>query len=245
MATTTTKPPRLAGSPYCNNCGYDLSNLTESSKCPECGRPLVEVLTRGPRVLESGTRYRSKATLLGLPVIDVALGPKHGELRGRAKGIIAVGDIATGGIAVGGFARGIVAVGGFSLGGFSLGGASVGLFAALGGGALGGIAIGGGAAGAVAQGGGALGYVAQGGGAAGVYARGAGAWGAHVISLQPPVNDPAAVEMFDKLSWLVGSWPPSQLSLLTGASIPVLCTVAVATVIGLIALFALRSEPDG
>src|SRR5688572_11826068 len=123
----TVPQPRDAKAPYCNNCGYDLSNLTESSKCPECGRPLVEVLTRGPSNLETGKRYRSKATLFGWPVIDVALGPKDGELRGHAKGVIAIGDIATGGIALGGLARGVIAVGGAAFGAFSLGGFSFGL----------------------------------------------------------------------------------------------------------------------
>src|SRR3954463_16469805 len=78
--------------PYCRNCGYTLTGLTESSKCPECGRPLVEVLTRAPRILESGKRYRSTARLWGMPVIDIALGPKNGEFRGKARGVIAIGD---------------------------------------------------------------------------------------------------------------------------------------------------------
>ena len=88
--------------PYCSNCGYVLTGLTESSKCPECGKPLVEVLTRQTFSFgNTGKRYRSKATLFGWPVIDVALGPKDGELRGQAKGIIAIGDLAVGGLAIG------------------------------------------------------------------------------------------------------------------------------------------------
>ena len=244
MKTITSRSPRDAKAPYCSNCGYDLSNLTESSKCPECGRPLVEVLTRAPAWLESGKRYRSKATLFGWPVIDVAMGPKNGELRGRAKGIIAIGDIATGGIAFGGLARGVVAVGGAAFGAFSFGGFSFGLVTALGGGAIGGIATGGGALGGIAQGGGAAGFVAQGAGAAGYYARGVGAYGVHTISLQPPISDPAAVEAFDKLSWILGSWPPSRMSMLAQMAVPLVCTIAVGVVIALIAMFAMRREPD-
>src|SRR5262245_11748699 len=108
--STVAKSPSAArkpGAPYCSNCGYELTGLTESSRCPECGRPIVEVLTRGGAgFMEMGKRYRSKATLFGWPVIDVALGPKNGELRGRARGIIAIGDIATGAIALGGMTRG-------------------------------------------------------------------------------------------------------------------------------------------
>src|SRR4051794_22952687 len=149
--------------PYCANCGYALVGLTESSKCPECGRPLVEVLRRrGEGALPNyGKRYRSKATLFGLPVIDVALGPKGAEPRGHARGIIAIGDVATGGLAVGGVARGVVAVGGVAFGAFAMGGLAVGLVSATGGLAVGALAAVGGAVGLLASGGGAAGLFAQ------------------------------------------------------------------------------------
>ncbi|MCA9290115.1 MAG: hypothetical protein KDA25_03240, partial [Phycisphaerales bacterium] len=47
--------------PYCSNCGYTLTDLTDSARCPECGRPFVEVLTRAPRMAEAGRRYRSES----------------------------------------------------------------------------------------------------------------------------------------------------------------------------------------
>ncbi len=235
--TTETRHPQ---SPYCSNCGYDLSNLTESSKCPECGRPLVEVLTRGPAFFQSGKRYRSHATLFGLPVMDIAIGPKDGELRGKARGIIAIGDIATGWLAIGGIARGLVAFGGVALGAFSIGGLSVGLLMALGGLGVGGFATGGGAVGIIANGGAAAGIVAQGGGAAGYFARGGSTWGSHVISMQPRVTDPRAVEVFNELSWLPSSWPPSQLRMITPFVVP----VGIAVLIALIAIIAMRREPD-
>src|SRR5687768_9506924 len=102
----------LKNEPYCGNCGYQLTGAVDSSKCPECGRPLVEVLTRKGQSLVRGKRYRSKATLWGLPVIHIAVGPAEGELRGKAKGIIAIGDMAFGFLALGGMACGVVAVGG-------------------------------------------------------------------------------------------------------------------------------------
>src|SRR4051794_34654649 len=121
--------------PYCANCGYALVGLTESSKCPECGRPLVEVLRRrGEGALPSyGKRYRSKATLFGVPVIDVALGPKGAERRGHARGIVAIGDVATGGLAVGGMATGVVAIGGGAVGAVAVGGPGGGVGSATGG----------------------------------------------------------------------------------------------------------------
>ncbi len=111
-----------------------------------------------------GIRKRSKATLFGLPLLDIAMGPDPatGEMRGHARGIIAIGDMATGGFAFGGLARGLIAFGGLALGGLAIGGCAVGAIA-LGGAAVGGVAVGGGAVGYVALGGGAFGkYVFSG-----------------------------------------------------------------------------------
>ena len=218
--------------PYCSNCGYVLTGLTESSKCPECGKPLVEVLTRPPHAfLNAGKRYRSKATLFGWPVIDVAVGPKDGKLRGHAKGIIAVGDLATGGIAIGGIARGVVAVGGLSLGLFSLGGLPLGLIAATGGVAVGGFAAGGGGLGILATGGGALGVIAQGGGALGLFTRDA-------RGVRPP-----GTEVFNDLSWFFGPWPLTGAAMYQPMIVTFCMTVAAAALIGLVAWVRLLRAP--
>lgn len=139
-----------------------------------------------------GIRKRSNRIYWGLPLYDIAMGPdpEKGEMRGHAKGIIAIGDIATGVLALGGMARGIFAFGGIALGvllGF--GGVSIGALA-FGGMAIGGIAIGGGAMRVIAIGGGAFGY----------YAAGGGAVGEHVISGM--AQDPEAVRFFS--DWLPG-----------------------------------------
>lgn len=226
--------------PYCSNCGYALTGLTDSSKCPECGRPLVEVLTRAPAYLESGKRYRSRSTLFGLPVIDVAIGPKNGELRGKAKGIIAIGDIATGGIAIGGIARGIVAVGGVAIAAFSVGGCAIGLLGAIGGAAIGGLAAGGAAIGVLAAGGGAIGLVAQGGGAVGYCARGGGAYGAHTITMGRAST--IAQHIFEGLGWFFGPWPPGPATQLQPLAAIGLATFVVGLIIGAVAMWKLRSE---
>ncbi|HXZ48476.1 MAG TPA: hypothetical protein VEG27_05610 [Usitatibacter sp.] len=122
-----------------------------------------------PVVMMRGIRKRSSFEIANLPLYDIAVGPdpSTGEFRGHARGILAIGDIASGLIALGGFARGAVAIGGLSIGLFTLGGLSIGLVAAVGGGAIGSVAVGGGAVGGVAIGGGAVGYYACGGAAAG------------------------------------------------------------------------------
>lgn len=199
----------VIGDPYCGNCNYSLKGLTDSSKCPECGKPLVEVLQRGPILFKAGRRYQSETRIFGLPLLSIAFGPNETERMGHARGIIAIGDKATGWLALGGFARGLIAFGGFAMGLFSFGGFSLGLIAALGGTTIGGIACGGGAVGGVAAGGGAVGYIASGGVAVGQYARGGGCFGPHVVSAT--VRDPAAVAIFQDWSWLLGGMGPFSM----------------------------------
>jgi hypothetical protein len=139
-----------------------------------------------------GVRKRSATQILGMPLYDIAIGPDTttGQMRGHARGFIAIGDTALGVFALGGFAVGLIAVGG----------CSIGLLLAVGGGAFGAVAIGGLAVGAVALGGAAAGFVAIGGGAYGYYACGGGAAGKHVIdSVQ---QDPEAVRFFQQ--WIPG-----------------------------------------
>jgi len=135
-----------------------------------------------------GMRKRASWGIGDIPFYDIAIGPdpEHGEFRGHAKGIIAVGDMATGVLALGGLARGVVAIGGLAVGLVSLGGLSVGILLAVGGLAIGGAALGGAAVGGVAIGGGAAGY----------YACGGGAFGEHVVDARR--RDPEAEEFFSR-----------------------------------------------
>lgn len=136
-------------------------------------------------------RKRSEYEYLGMPLWSIALGPdpERGELRGHAKGVVAIGDVATGIVALGGLARGVFAFGGLAAGVFAFGGL-----------AIGGLALGGGAIGAVAGGGAALGAIAMGGAALGYYAAGSAAFGVHVLS--PFRQDPEALALFAQWDWL-------------------------------------------
>ena len=142
----------------------------------------------GKAAFVRGYRRSSRAAIVGIPLVSVAFGPDfaHGEIRGHAKGIVAIGDVATGVIALGGFARGIVAFGGLAVGVFSAGGLC--LAALL---AAGGIAIGG-----IAWGGAALGGVAVGGAVGGYYACGAAAVGDHVVTSTQTRSDVEAEAFF-------------------------------------------------
>jgi len=109
--------------------------------------------------IRSGIRYeyKSKREIKGVPFVHVNIG--LGLY--KAKGVIAIGNIATGVVAIGVIAKGIIAIGSLAIGVFALGAFALGL-AAVAGVALGGIAIGGVA----------IGYLVIGGVAIGVYALG-------------------------------------------------------------------------
>ena len=127
-------------------------------------------------------RRQSSVRIMGLPLYHIALGPDldAGQTRGHARGIVAIGDIATGVLAFGGLASGVIAIGGCAVGLIAVGGA-----------AIGGLAFGGAAVGIAAIGGGAVGY----------YACGGGAFGAHVLSGMR--QDPEMVELVKRfLPWL-------------------------------------------
>jgi hypothetical protein len=128
----------------------------------------VEDLENAAEVVTSqlrGVRRRSTTKFAGWPLYEIAMGPdiEHGELRGHARAIVAIGDVATGVIAIGGWARGGLAIGGCAMGLISFGGCAIGVLAAVGGVAIGGVAVGGAAVGIVAIGGAALGYWGMGG----------------------------------------------------------------------------------
>jgi hypothetical protein len=93
--------------------------------------------------------FESSIKILGLPLIQVAIGSAPGSSAGRgiARAWIAIGDIAFGvvlalgglafgGVAVGGLSVGVLAIAGLAVGVWSIGGLAVGLFA-MGGAAVG------------------------------------------------------------------------------------------------------------
>ncbi len=119
----------------------------ESLRSPaESGAP-------GRQVIMQPFEYRSRRTLLGLPLVHVRLGCDADAKQLPAKGWIAIGNVAYGGLfGCGGFAVAPVSIAGFAVGALALGGGAIGLLS------FAGIALGG-----WSMGGAALGYFADGG----------------------------------------------------------------------------------
>src|SRR5205814_10623909 len=93
-----------------------------------------------------GIRRESPRKFFGLPLWAIAIGPnwEHGEMRGHARAVFALGDMATGWFAFGGLARGLFAFGGLAIGLFTFGAAAIGVLVAVGGDGIGVLEIGGG-----------------------------------------------------------------------------------------------------
>ena len=155
----------------------------------------------------SSFEYKSKRTLLGMPLLHVTSGidPTTGRKR-TARGFFAFGERAVGVFAFGGYARGLFACGGMAVGVFALGGMSIGLIS------WGGLALalllayGGMSVGFLSAGGLALGWEAAGGIAAGVHAYGGQVY-ALVGGMGDQVHAPhlfkSFAEMPDLLQWLL------------------------------------------
>ena len=108
--------------------------------------------------------YRSRRTLLGLPLVHIRMECEQDGKTLSAKGWLAIGNVAYGGLfACGGFAVAPISLGGIAVGLVANGGAALGLlsFAGI---ALGVWAVGGAAVGYTAYGGGAVAWLAAQGG---------------------------------------------------------------------------------
>lgn len=110
-------------------------------------------------VIRPTYEYKSKKQLFGLPLVHINIGWGFR----KAKGIIAIGNIATGFLSIGGVSMGILSLGALSTGLLSIGGISLALLIAFGGLAIGTVAVGGAAFGVFAVGGAAIGVYSLGG----------------------------------------------------------------------------------
>ena len=120
----------------CRYCGEFLYGTPAPPRQEDAVGTTVGSIRHKLRYRHSAYEYRSKATLLGWPLVHVSSGADHNGRQRVARGIIAIGDVAMGLFAFGGVAVGGIAIGGVSVGLLALGGMAAGYVA------LGGIAAG-------------------------------------------------------------------------------------------------------
>lgn len=79
-------------------------------------------------MINGGFEYKSKMSILGVPLLHINLGKNS-----TAKGIVAIGSKSIGIISIGGISLGVISLGGLGLGVLAFGGIAAGLFSAFGG----------------------------------------------------------------------------------------------------------------
>ena len=98
----------------CRDCGRDMPD--EALVCPRCGSEERREESREGL----GFEYRSRATLLGLPLVHVSFRFGRGMRPLPAKGIVAVGHFACGVFTLSQFGIGLVSVGQVVVAGYAL-----------------------------------------------------------------------------------------------------------------------------
>jgi len=96
------------------------------------GVVITEAAGRAMAVRRRAIEYRSEQVWGNLPVVHLSVGGRQADGRyrlGRARGVIALGDVATGLVAIGGVAIGLFSVGGVAVGLVALGAVALGLVA--------------------------------------------------------------------------------------------------------------------
>ena len=98
----------------CRDCGREVSE--QAFACPGCGAPRPALA----RFDGFGFEYRSRARILGLPILHVSFKYRPNRMPVVARGWIAVGQFAAGVVTVSQFGLGLVSVSQFTVAGFAL-----------------------------------------------------------------------------------------------------------------------------
>ncbi len=98
----------------CRECGHRVRKMAFS--CPECGTP-YPANEHGDGW---GFEYKSKRTVLGLPLIHIAFKYRPNGVPVPAKGFIAIGQFGIGVINISQFGIGLISISQFTIAGFAL-----------------------------------------------------------------------------------------------------------------------------
>ena len=98
----------------CRECGHRVSKFAYS--CPGCGVPHPA----DEKLDSKGFEYKSKTTVLGLPLVHVSFKYRLNGAPVPAKGIIAIGQFAIGVINISQFGIGVISLSQFAISGYAL-----------------------------------------------------------------------------------------------------------------------------
>ncbi len=98
----------------CRECQHQVSE--EATFCPNCGAPLPA----REKWDGWGFEYKSKTTLMGLPLVHVSFKYRPNRIPVPAKGVIAIGQFAVGIITISQFGIGFFSISQFTLAAYAL-----------------------------------------------------------------------------------------------------------------------------
>ncbi len=97
----------------CRECRHEVSE--QAMACPQCGAPFP---TRD-KWDGYGFEYKSKATILGLPLLHISFKYRPNRAPVPAKGVIAIGQFACGILTISQFGIGVVSLSQFTVAGWA------------------------------------------------------------------------------------------------------------------------------
>ena len=98
----------------CRECRHEISE--QAISCPNCGTPFPAK----EKWDGWGFEYKSKTTIVGLPLLHISFKYRPNRVPVPAKGIIAIGQFACGFFTLSQFGIGVVSVSQFTIAGYAL-----------------------------------------------------------------------------------------------------------------------------
>ena len=99
----------------CRECNHEISE--QAIACPNCGAPHPSRENWDGHDYEyHGYEYKSKAELMGLPILHISFKYRHDRKPVPAVGVIAIGQFAVGILTISQFGVGVISISQFTVG---------------------------------------------------------------------------------------------------------------------------------
>ncbi len=98
----------------CRECQHQVSE--QATACPQCGAPFPA----REKWDGYGFEYKSRMTILGLPLLHISFKYRPNRVPVPAKGVIAIGQFACGILTISQFGIGVVSISQFTIAGWAL-----------------------------------------------------------------------------------------------------------------------------